>query len=97
MLELRLTKAADADLTPIAEYTIERYGLKQARAYADGLFKALALLTENPQLGSDQGQVRANTRRLVHESHRIYYEVGEAQVLVLRILGPGQDPLRQLQ
>ena len=96
MLELRLTKAADADVAAIAEYTIERHGLKQARVYAEGLFKALALLTENPQLGSDQGQVRANTRRLVYESHGIYYEIGEAEILVLRILGPGQDPLRQL-
>jgi len=97
MLELRLTEAADADLVTIAEYTIERHGLKQARVYAEGLFRALTLLTENPQLGSDQGHIRADTRRLVYESHAIYYELGDTDIVVLRVLGPGQDPMHQFQ
>ena len=95
MLRLRLTPAATDDLESIAKYTLERFGTKQAVIYEEGLLKAIALLQENPLLGSEQSKILPNTRRLVHESHSIYYEVGKAEILILRFLGPGEDPLKQ--
>ena len=43
MAEYRLSKFADKDIGNIAYYTIERFGIRQASLYRDGLFKALAV------------------------------------------------------
>ncbi|MGI9305106.1 MAG: type II toxin-antitoxin system RelE/ParE family toxin [Gammaproteobacteria bacterium] len=96
MAEYWLLCDAEADLDEIADYTIEKFGLEQARVYKDGLKRAFQLLAENPLIGSDQGHIRPNVRRFVHKSHAIYYRLDGDDVLILRILGPGQDPLRQL-
>jgi plasmid stabilization system protein ParE len=40
----RLTEVAAADLDEIAAFTIEKFGVAQARQYANGLFRALDLL-----------------------------------------------------
>ena len=37
MNNYRLSRLAVADLEEIAEYTIERFGIEQARLYRDGL------------------------------------------------------------
>ncbi|MGI9302301.1 MAG: type II toxin-antitoxin system RelE/ParE family toxin [Gammaproteobacteria bacterium] len=96
MAEYWLLDSAEVDLNEIADYTIENFGIEQARVYKDGLTRAFQLLAENPLIGSDQGHIRSNVRRFVHKSHAIYYRLDGDDVLVLRILGPGQDPLHQL-
>lgn len=96
MLNIRLTPPADTDLEAIAEYTIDKFGLNKAFEYRESLLKAMELLADNPQLGISQGHVKADTRRLVHEQHSIYYKVQEVDIVILRILGPGQDPSRNI-
>lgn len=96
MHSLQLTSAAATDLEEIFTYTLKRYGHSQARVYRDGIVKAFDVLLEHPLLGSDQGDIRPNIRRFVHEAHAIYYQTGEREMLVVRILGPGQDPLEEL-
>ena len=96
MLDVRLSRSADADLFEIVYYTAERFGEAQSEIYSDGLLAAIDLLSEYPLIGTDASDVRASTRRLVHEHHNIFYEVLESEVLVLRILGPGQDPQEHL-
>jgi hypothetical protein len=48
-------------------------------------------------IGNDQSPIKNNIRRHVHEFHSIYYRVDEDEILILRILGPGEDPLHQLK
>lgn len=96
MNRLRLTRAAATDLKELFTYTLERYGHKKAIAYRDGIFHALRTIREHPHIGSDQNGIRPNTRRLVVQSHAIYYQMDDSSVLVTRILGPGQDPLEEL-
>jgi len=43
----RLSRLAAADLEEIAEYTIERFGINQARRYRDGLKTCFDQLAEN--------------------------------------------------
>jgi toxin ParE1/3/4 len=97
MPKVRVTPPAEADLVAIAEYTIEYFGARQAAIYRDGLLEAMAMLADNPFMGLDQDHIKPNTRRLVHQRHSIYYKIRQDEVLVLRILGPGQDPTRQLR
>jgi len=97
MAEYRLSKLADKDIGNIAYYTIQRFGIRQASLYRDGLFKALEAIADFPLIGSDQGQIKKNVRRHVHESHSIYYRVDVNEIFILRILGPGEDPLQHLK
>ncbi len=96
MAKARLLHRAEADLIVIARYTTAQFATQQAHAYRDGLLATLDALEEHPLMGSDQDHVRTNLRRHVCKSHTIYYRPAADGVLVQRILGPGQDPLRQL-
>ena len=96
MHKVRFTPEARADLDDIVLYTIDRYGLKQAREYRGGFEKLFSLLAEHRLMGSDQSGIQPNLRRIVHQSHTIYYRVAEHEVTIARILGPGQDPLEEL-
>jgi toxin ParE1/3/4 len=80
----------------IAQYTLTQFGAEQSRRYRDGLLATLDALADHPLMGSDQGHVRPNLRRHVYQSHTIYYRQPADGVVIQRILGPGQDPLRQL-
>jgi len=97
MLNYRLSKRADKDLGNIAVYSIENFGIRQARLYRNGLFKTFDLICEFPMIGSDQNHIKKNVRRQVYESHSIYYRIDANAIFILRILGPGEDPLRHLK
>ena len=96
MLSYRLSKRAEKDLENIAVYSIQNFGIKQARLYRDGLFKTFDMICEFPMIGSDQNHIKKNVRRQVYESHSIYYRIDANAIFILRILGPGEDPLRHL-
>ncbi len=97
MVNYRLLRAAESDLGEIADYTIAKHGLKQARSYRVGLLIAFEMIAENPEIGADQSHIVPALRRFNHKSHAIYYRTGDNEIVVLRLLGPGQDPLSQLQ
>ncbi len=96
MTKVRLLLRAEADLIVVARYTTMQFDTQQAHAYRDGLLATLDALAEQPLMGSDQGHIRANLRRHIYKSHTIYYRPVADGVVVQRILGPRQDPLRQL-
>ena len=96
MLSYRLSKRAEKDFENIAVYSIKNFGIKQARLYRDGLFKTFDMICEFPMIGSDQNRIKKNVRRQIYESHSIYYRIDANAIFILRILGPGEDPLRHL-
>jgi plasmid stabilization system protein ParE len=49
-----------------------------------------------PTIGSNQNHIKKNVRRQVYEFHSIYYRIDANAIFILRILGPGEDPLRHL-
>ena len=97
MANYRLLRAAESDLDEIAVYTIAKHGVQQAKVYRDRLLKAFEAIAEHPEIGTGQNHILPELRRLVHESHAIYYRVADNEIVVMRLLGPGQDPLSQLQ
>lgn len=54
------------------------------------------MIADFPLIGSEQSQIKKNVRRHVYESHAIYYRIDGKGIIILRILGPGEDPLRHL-
>lgn len=73
MAEYRFTSRAAMDLEAIAEYTIERFGIDQARRYRDELAACFEQLTDHPGLGRRYEQLGAGLRRYEHRSHIIFH------------------------
>ena len=48
MADFRLSERAASDLSGIADYTIQDFGIEQARRYRDGLVRSFRQLSDNP-------------------------------------------------
>lgn len=91
MASYSLTKSAERDLGRIADYTIEKFGIEQARNYRDSLIEAFELISDNPRIGRESGIVRAGYRRFSHQKHQTFYTNTNEGVLIVHILGSQQD------
>jgi len=58
MAEYRLSSQAKADLDEIADYTIETFGIDQARRYRDGLEICFQTLADTPMIGKGWGHTK---------------------------------------
>ncbi len=86
MTDYALTNRAGNDLFEIALYGYERFGARQAEAYAAELEHVFQLLAENPRLGRMAATIARGVRRHEHGSHVILYEEVSGGVLVLAIV-----------
>jgi len=84
------------DLEAIAEYSIARFGIEQARNYRDRLRECLEQLAANPGLGRRAEQLSARLRRYEYRSHIIFYQEKGAEILIVRVLHYRMDVRRYL-
>jgi toxin ParE1/3/4 len=96
MAEYRLSKRAAMDLEAIADYTIDRFGIEQARRYRDGLRKCFRSLAKNPGLGRRAEQLARNLQQYEHQSHIVFYRQEKVGILIVRILHSRMDAPRHL-
>lgn len=96
MAEYTLSKAAEKDLANIALYTIEQFGIAQARDYKNSLAAIFELLAKHPAVGRDFGHLGIGWRRHPHQDHAVYYKQASSGILILRLLHSRQDPARHL-
>jgi len=86
LAELRLSAEADADLTGIWRWTVERYGAGAADEYLLAFDEVFDLLRRHPEAGAVREDVRPPVRSFVCRSHRVFYDLDAAGVLVVRVL-----------
>ncbi len=91
MADFRLSSRAAADLAGIAAYTIETFGVDQARRYRDDLETCFRNLAENPRLGRSSERLAPGLRRFEHRSHAVFYKQDEDGILIVRILHGRMD------
>ena len=91
MNDYRLSRLASADLEEIAEYTIERFGIEQARRYRDGLKTCFDQLANNPALGKRSEQLMRGLRRFEHQSHVVFYINESEDIFIVRVLHSSMD------
>ena len=96
MADYRLSRRAATDLEAIAEFTINRFGIEQARRYRDELKACFENLAENPTIGRRAEQLANGLRRFEHRSHIVFYVLAEDGVLVVRVLHYRMDARRHL-
>ncbi|MEO9652437.1 MAG: type II toxin-antitoxin system RelE/ParE family toxin [Roseobacter sp.] len=88
----QLTSKADADIDGIYEYTIQKFGLRQAQKYLGEMEDKFSKLVEYPSFGSDYGFISPDLRRYELAAHSVYYVPAKDGILILRVLGNSQDP-----
>jgi toxin ParE1/3/4 len=96
MIPVEVSEAADADLVEILEYGTANFGLDRAEAYVASFQTTFDLISRHPLAGAVHDEVRAPIRSLLHGSHRTFYDVFEAEVIVQRILHKAVDVKRHL-
>ncbi|EEG5674244.1 type II toxin-antitoxin system RelE/ParE family toxin [Salmonella enterica] len=82
----KLSELADEDIFGIVRYTIQSFGIAQARSYHTDLTRVLELLAQNPELGSECDWICTGMRRFQFKKHGIYLLVLEEGILVSRVL-----------
>jgi len=96
MSEYRLSSRAESDLAEIADYTIERFGIEQARRYRDELESCIQTLAANPMIGRSADELGSKLRRYEHQSHIVFYLPSDQGVFVVRVLHQRMDYARHL-
>lgn len=96
MAGYRLSRAADASIAQIYEYSLLNFGEAVADAYFRGMHDILLRLVKFPRLGRECQEAGDDCRRLEYKSHVVFYVVDDDGILVLDILGSAQDPLRHI-
>jgi toxin ParE1/3/4 len=94
MADYRFSIRAATDLEAIAEYTIERFGIEQARLYREELKTCFQQLAENPNPGRRADQYVRGLRRYEHRSHIVFYTINAGDVLIVRVLHYRMDVTR---
>lgn len=92
MKTFRLSRAADADLRKIAEYTLHEWGVKQRDAYIKEMFRAFTQLSKTPQIAARIDFVREDYRKFPQGSHVIYFrECKGSAIEIIRVLHKKMD------
>jgi len=91
MNNYRLSRLVAADLDEIAEYTIDRFGIEQARRYRDGMKTCFDRLANDPALGRGTEQLLRGLHRFEHQSHVVIYISEPKNLLIVRVLHSSMD------
>ncbi|MCP3850148.1 MAG: type II toxin-antitoxin system RelE/ParE family toxin [Gammaproteobacteria bacterium] len=86
-----LSYLAECDVTSIAHFTIEKFGITQARKYRQGLIDACKAIVKNPNIGRDADSILSGHKRYIYKSHVIFYHVDDGNIFVVRILHSSMD------
>lgn len=91
MRKVLLSKAADADLEDIFDYTLEEFGLDQAISYVSGFDDVFETISENPEIGRDRKEIIEELRSLAKDRHIIFYRILSNHIRIVRILHGSRD------
>ncbi len=94
-MRLEISADADADLREVVAFSIEQFGIEQARRYTDALRLRMHALVDQPR-GRRTERLKPSLLRVKQGSHFIFFKVEGDSVLIVRILHERRDFLRQL-
>ena len=90
----QISSHAEADLDNIYTYSLLTHGSRQADKYLASVYSCFETLAAHPYMGTSISYIMVGALRHTHEEHVIYYEPSKP-LLILRVLGGAQDPLKQ--
>jgi toxin ParE1/3/4 len=95
--KLRLSSAAEAELEAIDAFSCEQFGDEVASTYMRGFGELFDLLRRHPLAGQKTSNLGKGMRSLTHRNHRILYQAGKDEVLIVRVLHHAMDVKRALK
>jgi len=87
----RLTPTAQRDLEDIWLYTAQTWSMAQADRYTDIIEDTFDRLLFMPEMARERLELDPPVRIHPSAEHLIIYRVEEDQLIILRVLGAGQD------
>ena len=87
----RLTPAAQNDLEDIWIYTAQTWSMAQADRYTDIMEDTFDRLLFMPEMARERAEFDPPVRIHPIAEHLIIYQVERDQLVILRVLGAGQD------
>ncbi|AVA14408.1 type II toxin-antitoxin system RelE/ParE family toxin [Sphingopyxis sp. MG] len=97
MRNITVRPAAEADIDNAADYTIEQWGIEQARHYIGDIRRAIERLAMDGLRHPKEADVLPGLRRARSGHHFIFYLIDDEQVDVIRVLHERRDATRQLK
>lgn len=97
MHDIVIRPEAAADIETIADYTIDQWGVEQARHYVEDIRRIIERLAINGLRQPEQPNVFPNLRKIRSGHHLIFYLIDDRQVEVIRVLHERQNLTRQLR
>ncbi|EBJ4300190.1 type II toxin-antitoxin system RelE/ParE family toxin [Salmonella enterica] len=91
----KLTERAVDDFRGIYDYTLMKFGEKQADSYTAALEAFFETLSEMPSIGRDYDAV-PGVMKISFQAHMIFYSVRDGGILIARILHQQMEPRRHL-
>lgn len=87
----RLTRAAQADLEGIWDFTAHRWSADQADRYVGGLFEAFETIAGEPGLMRERTEYDPPVRIYPCKAHVVIYRVEDDTVTVIRVRHGRED------
>lgn len=91
MKRLKVTEAAEADLTAIGKYTEEHWGSAQKRRYLAMIKDCFTRLRRNSALGAPRDDLRPGYRSVSAARHVVFYRDINDCIEIIRILHVRMD------
>ena len=97
MKNLKFSQQASRDIDEIYLYGLTNFGDDQPDIYSEKVKNlVLETLCRNPEIGRLDTRVNPAIRRLDFESHVIFYDVTETDIVIVRILHGSMDFVKHL-
>lgn len=97
MRSIILRPAAEADIDDIADYTLEQWGIEQARHYVGDLRRSIERLAVDGLRRPEETDLFPGVRRARSGHHFIFYLIDDERVDVVRVLHERRDTTRHLK
>lgn len=92
MRGIKYTPRASLEIEQITDYTDKHWGREQTIKYIDNMEALFVQLTLFPDMGETIGTPSSQTQKIAFQSHIIYYDVSDDNVIILAVLHKNQLP-----
>ncbi len=91
MLKVKITDTAKNQLVEIGEYTEQKWGALQKKAYLERIKENIYILSEDPERGRKRNEVKTNISSFAVGRHVIFYIYDNERIQIMAILHERMD------
>ena len=96
MKNLQFSQQASHDIDEIYLYGLINFGEEQVDLYVSKMKNFLEMMRSNPEIGRLDTRVNPAIRRFDFESHVIFYDISDNDIIIVRILHGSMDFVNHL-